>query len=673
MHSLRFRQIHLDFHTSEAIAEIGRDFDKKHWQETLKGAHVDSITCFAVCHHGWSYYDTRVGCRHPHLDFDLTRAMYDACREINVNVPLYVTAGFNNYIARIHPQWRCINHEGHYIGSSQKPIDPGYYLLCFNTPYLDYLCQQIREVATLFPQASGMFLDIIHKSQCCCPWCLESMEQRGLKAEDPVDRAKNAEIVLDNYYRRTLEALRSVSPAMPLFQNSGHVQRGERRFLDYVTHLELESLPTGGWGYDHFAMAAKYAKLTGLDFLGMTGKFHTTWGEFGGFKHPNALRYECAAMLAYGAKCSVGDQLDPRGRLDESTYGIIAGAYAEVEAKEPWCRDATNVADVALLSSVAVAPDHPRQDDADTGASRLLLEGHVLFDILDGQMDFSPYKALVLPDDLVVSESLKAKLDAYLSAGGKLLMTGNSALAADGKTPLFDIGAEIAGPGEFKLNFILPIPSLRPDFVNSPFVVYARYPRLKVTTGESLGAVYEPYFDRQWRHFCSHQHAPARPTPSPYHCGVHKGNIMYLPMPIFTLYRAMGTVVYKQFALSCIRRLLGDGQTFLGNLPSTARVSLMEQKAHRRYILHLLHADLVNRGGKLAKINENIATSGTAIEVIEDLLPLHDVDVSLKLPQPVRRVTLEPGGRELPHRTAAGRTVIHLDQFTCHQMVVLHT
>ena len=458
MHSLRFRQIHLDFHTSEAIAEIGRDFDKKHWQETLKGAHVDSITCFAVCHHGWSYYDTRVGCRHPHLDFDLTRAMYDACREINVNVPLYVTAGFNNYIARIHPQWRCINHEGHYIGSSQKPIDPGYYLLCFNTPYLDYLCQQIREVATLFPQASGIFLDIIHKSQCCCPWCLESMEQRGLKAEDPVDRAKNAEIVLDNYYRRTLEALRSVSPAMPLFQNSGHVQRGERRFLDYVTHLELESLPTGGWGYDHFAMAAKYAKLTGLDFLGMTGKFHTTWGEFGGFKHPNALRYECAAMLAYGAKCSVGDQLDPRGRLDESTYGIIAGAYAEVEAKEPWCRDATNVADVALLSSVAVHPDHPRQDDADTGASRLLLEGHVLFDILDGQMDFSPYKALVLPDDLVVSESLKAKLDAYLSAGGKLLMTGNSALAADGKTPLFDIGAEIAGPGEFKLNFILPIP-----------------------------------------------------------------------------------------------------------------------------------------------------------------------------------------------------------------------
>jgi len=41
----------------------------------------------------------------------------------------------------------------------------------------------------------------------------------------------------------------------------------------------------------------------------MTGKFHTMWGEFGGYKHPNALSYECSLMLAYCAGCSIGDQL----------------------------------------------------------------------------------------------------------------------------------------------------------------------------------------------------------------------------------------------------------------------------------------------------------------------------------------------------------------------------
>ena len=81
-------------------------------------------------------------------------------------------------------------------------------------------------------------------------------------------------------------------------------------------------------------MSAAYCRNLGLDFLGMTGKFHTTWGEFGGIKHPNALRYECAAMLANGSKCSVGDQLHPDGELDESTYELIGKAYAEVEQKE---------------------------------------------------------------------------------------------------------------------------------------------------------------------------------------------------------------------------------------------------------------------------------------------------------------------------------------------------
>ncbi|MEZ4638414.1 MAG: hypothetical protein R2873_29480 [Caldilineaceae bacterium] len=50
---LCFRQIHLDFHTSEAIGGIGAAFDAEAWAEQLAAAHVDSITCFARCHHGW--------------------------------------------------------------------------------------------------------------------------------------------------------------------------------------------------------------------------------------------------------------------------------------------------------------------------------------------------------------------------------------------------------------------------------------------------------------------------------------------------------------------------------------------------------------------------------------------------------------------------------------------
>jgi len=44
---LRFRQIHLDFHTSELIQGVGSQFDPEEFAATLEKARVDSITCFA--------------------------------------------------------------------------------------------------------------------------------------------------------------------------------------------------------------------------------------------------------------------------------------------------------------------------------------------------------------------------------------------------------------------------------------------------------------------------------------------------------------------------------------------------------------------------------------------------------------------------------------------------
>ena len=57
-----------------------------------------------------------------------------------------------------------------------------------------------------------------------------------------------------------------------------------------------------------------------MDYLGMTGKFHLSWGEFGGYKHPNALIWETSLTVAHGAKCSIGDQLHPLGKMDPATY-----------------------------------------------------------------------------------------------------------------------------------------------------------------------------------------------------------------------------------------------------------------------------------------------------------------------------------------------------------------
>ena len=51
---LRFRQVHLDFHTSEHIGDVGAEFDENQFIGALKKGHVNSITLFAMCHHGFA-------------------------------------------------------------------------------------------------------------------------------------------------------------------------------------------------------------------------------------------------------------------------------------------------------------------------------------------------------------------------------------------------------------------------------------------------------------------------------------------------------------------------------------------------------------------------------------------------------------------------------------------
>ncbi len=671
--TLRFRQIHLDFHTSPAIEGIGSKFDKKLWQEALQIGHVDSITCFSKCHHGWSYHPTKAGRIHPHMKNNLLREQFDAAKEIDVNVPIYLSAGLDNAISQENPQWRRIDYTGKYAGWNASNLNAGFHLMCFNGPYLDYLCEQIREAAQMFPDADGIFLDIITPVPCCCNWCMDVMKKNDLDPTQDAGQAACAQLALDRYYRLATEAAQADRSDMPIFHNGGHIKRGNRKVLDYQSHLELESLPTGGWGYDHFPFSAGYCRLLpDHDVMGMTGKFHTTWGEFGGYKHPNALRYECATMLALGTKCSVGDQLHPQGQMDMTTYKNIGAAYAEVEQKEPWCVGAKNFADIGVLSAEAMVQSHGHGNSpkSDVGVGRLLLEGHFLFDVLDAEMDFSPYKMLILPDDIQVDDTLQAKIQAYLDQGGKLFLTGESGLHQDGSGFAFDIGATWEGESEYKPDYVLATDALQSDFLESPMVMYEQGQRIKATTGQSLGQVYDPYFNRDYKHFCSHQHTPYRTEASGYDGGVQNGSILYLAHPVFTLYAAYGAVIYKDYVINALKQLLGEA-TVTGNLPSTGRLTLTHQASENRTILHLLYANTVSRGGAISLSGGNAFVT-KAIEIIEELMPLHDVKAQVKTEKPVTKVTLEPQGQAVDFEVVEGRVCVELDQFTCHQMVVLH-
>lgn len=654
---MRFRQVHLDFHTSEHIPGIGSRFDKKQFQQMLIKGHVDSVTVFSKCHHGWAYHPSEAGEMHPQLGFDLLGAMIEAAHEIGVATPVYISAGLDEKLARRHPEWLVRDKDEKTIWAPDF-MTPGYHQFCMNTPYLDILVAQIEEVVSKY-DADGIFLDIVGVQQCYCQSCVRTIREEGGDPRDDAAMRALWERTYDNYTRRTNAAAKKINPDMPVFHNGGHIRRGRRDLARKNTHLELESLPTGGWGYDHFPLSARYVQPLGMDFLGMTGKFHTSWGEFGGFKHPNALRYETALCIANGARCSIGDQLHPEGWMDEATYALIGAAYREVEMKEPWCTDVQAVADVGLLSveSVRVHATNLSKDTlaSDAGAVRMLLEGKLLFDVLDTESDFGRYKVLILPDSIPLSGELQEKVLAFCRAGGKLLATGKSGLDAEQTRFVPDLGARYVGPSPYRPGYFRPefsVACLPP----SSFVMYAEGQQVELAEGgTALGYRQDPYFNRDVFSFCSHQHTPNRPS----NAGpamTEGANGIYIAWNVFEDYADKGSIVLREMVLHAMERLLPQ-KTLRTNLPAQGIVTIQEQKTHRRWVQHSLYASPVRRGER--------------IEVIEDIVPIYKVEMAVRVPAPVQSVYLAPSLEELSFKQEGDTVHYTIPVLNGHQMTVI--
>ena len=651
---MNFRQVHLDFHTSEKIEGIGEKFDKKQFQNALKKGHINSITVFSKCHHGWAYHPSEANKMHPNLKFDLLKAQIEAAHEIGVKTPVYLSAGIDEKLAHNHPDW-LVRNKDESTTWAKDFTEAGYHKFCMASPYLIYLAKQVEEVCKNY-DADGIFLDIAGVQPCYCQNCVKEREALGMNPYNEADVIAHAEMVYKRYADAMREAVDKYKPGLPLFHNGGHIRQGRRDMAHYNTHLELESLPTGGWGYDHFPYSARYCQPLGMEFLGMTGKFHTTWGEFGGFKHPNALRYEVSLSVANGAKCSIGDQLSPDGKMDAVTYELIGKAYGELEEKEPWLENAESIADVAVLSPEeylgTISTDQSAKcGTVDCGVYRILSEGKILFDVIDMQSDFDKYKVIILPDIIRIDDTKGQKLKDFCKNGGKLLATGKSALNKEKDEFCFDLGAEWECENPYLPDYFRPATTID-GMGDTGYIMYGRGEKIRCT-GLELGKRENPYFNRTREHFCSHRHAPNSHEYGG--AGMTQGDDgIYIAWSIFEDYGTNGCLWDRQIVIFALDRLLGDRKTIKTNLPSQGIVTLMKQP--NRYVCHLLYASPVKRGN--------------GVEVIEDIVPVYNTTLKIRLNSKIKRVYLAPQMTEIPYTENGEYICVTVDKIDTHQMVV---
>jgi hypothetical protein len=632
----RFRQVHLDFHTSPYIEGIGAAFDPDRFADTLATASVNSITLFAKCHHGLLYYETDHEARHPHLSCDLLGLQIAALRKRDIKCPIYLSVQCDEWAADHHPEWIALDPEGRRVG--RPPLSGGessWQILDMASPYLDYLCAQTEEVLQRFAPVDGLFFDMCWDQPSVSNWAKARMREWNLDPASAEDRAGYARRLTRHYMDRLKALADRYQPGVPIWFNSRPLT-AVREEQSYLRHVEIEALPTSFWGYTYFPIHVRLVRPLGLPMIGMTGRFHKGWADFGGLRTAPSLLYDCAQALAHGAGCSVGDQLHPSGLLDEGAYTVIGEVFSHVKKCEPWCRDTKAVAEMAVLFTDPSTDT--RAGTTHEGAWRILAPLGVQFAFLPPEEDFSGYAAVYVPECVKVDAALEQRLAEFEKRGGRVIQ----------ETPPGE-------PSPFTKTYCRFEEGRGQGLPKTDHVFYEQGMRLvPAETDIVLARVVEPYFERTWDHFCSHAQTPPKREVSPYAAAVIRGNRALLAWPVLRACATHGNLVCRELVAAALEELLPDRAL---RITGPRYVEAVVNERADDTVVHLLSFLPQKRTPTL--------------EMVEETIPAYDVSISLRVPRKVRAVHLQPVNQPLEFSQENGRCHFTIARFDGHTMAVV--
>ena len=371
--------------------------------------------------------------------------------------------------------------------------------------------------------------------------------------------------------------------------------------------------------------------------LGMTGKFHLGWGEFGGYKKPEALVYEAANDLSMGIGICVGDQLNPNGELEAATYNIIGEAFGYYASLEDYCFPSKALNDIGLVPS--------KNYDINIAVSELLLKNQLDYDIIDEKSDLNKISLIIIPSDAQISEGLKLSLKEYEKQGKNLLIVGNAIKDYEVE------GVKYIKQSKCDVHYVM-----NKEVCLSPVLIHTPTHVVDYKKGDIIATIREPFFNRTYAHYCSHGFSPAKNEDATYPAALQINNVTYLANDIFVEHNEYGQVYVNDYFKMILRRVYSDRMLAVDGLMSSGRVRLRENENKKLYNLHLLYAPILKYG---------------MAYIIDDIPTLHDVKVSLRLKKKIKKVVLLPQNQEIQFVENNGRVEFNIEKMRLHQLINL--
>jgi hypothetical protein len=629
-----WRKVHIEYHNSRHMPRLGARFNADEFGDRLLEAHVTGATVFAKDMYGYCYYPSSLGPMHPGLSFDILGAQVAALRKRKIQVLAYYMTTLNPQLAGSRPEWLNVPRPPARPASIDREYNPWEW--SFSLAQDDYVkgeLARLRELVSRY-ELDGVWLDGI-----------------------------GADVASTSFLKRAREVIKETRPACLVCpQNQGSFY-GLAQRVPFVDYSSQEALFTDAqhYGYHYFPTVIRYARGHGIPFHGCTVIFKDFWADFGGLKSPAQMRTEVAAYVSQGARCDIGDQVPPDGRLDPAVYHVIGQAYQHIERIEPYLEQAVPVTEAALLAS----GDTPC-NEVNYGWVKLLSESRVQFDIVERDVKWEDrYALIVLPENCSVDQALASRLQAFVAVGGAVIAVHHSGLlAGTEKSWLEPYGLRYAGNSPFTPAYMVPRVNFTGDI---PSYAYALYEGASQWRAESparaLAVLGEPLFQRSPEHFESHLQTPFDHTTA-YSALAQSGRVALVAFPLGQGYYNQGFWVYRQ----AFQKALGEVfpvQLIQTDAHLSTELSVTHQAAKpgrkERYLVHLVNYSPVRKTPKHT-------------DFYDDPVPLTDVTVRVNLPLKVSKAKALYAGKDLPVRRAAGGGVeVLVPRVDIHEVVCFET
>ncbi|MGE5224383.1 MAG: beta-galactosidase trimerization domain-containing protein [Omnitrophica WOR_2 bacterium] len=610
----------IDMHITDQDARFLSEFNPDTYVEMLKKAGVQSTVLYAHSHVGLCYYPTKIGKMHPGIHgHDILGEVIALCRQAGISVVVYYSLIFDAWAYQTHPDWRIVDAAGRPAAENSR-----YGVCCPNSPYREYIRAIVAELCSSY-DFDGIRFDMTFWPQVCfCRYCQDRFEREvGGDLPTVIDWEDPHWVAFQRLRERWLADFAGIATGTARKFKPGASVEHQSSTYPFPWQFGVSTLLAG---HNDFLQGDFYGDALQGSFVrklisnlspnrpaGFETSVTTELTDVTALKSEELLTCKASAALADGTAFIMIDSIDPKGTLNPITYERMGRVFDFMKPFQPFL-GGQPVQDVAVYFSTEskynpadkgkpvddphLSPDMPHLQ-AVLGACKALLDRHILFGVLTRRnLDtLSKYKAILLPNVLMMDQEEVEAFREYVRLGGCLYASGYTSLQTSAGIPQDDFmladvfGVSYQGETTEHFTYIAPTAETEQIFTgySYPYPVALYNSQIKITAHEAdqiLGEQVLPYTDpADPHHFASiHNNPPGRWTGSPAIVSNQygQGRCIYAAADLERHEHA------RTIFTNLLTRLAGPFRLDT-NAPRPVEITLFQQPENRRYILSLVN------------------------------------------------------------------------------------